>query len=593
MSMSPPSPDLRQPAGQQEAEQQAQQPGRSLVGGARHRSIVPHRLRPTRAAPRSARPAGALPLSPSAALGYPRAVSALRSSLWADVVLNLALLTVLAIVLNAVLLGQVLQGREAELRASAASDLSQSLAVRVGAYAGPDRRADAFRSAAIPEGEPWFAVLCTPSLQPLATLGDWPAGLDADPAARAVWLVEAVDLRAAITGKRTERGDWQPRASFFGRSWAVASSPVVGPGGSVLGAVRVAVPVGSALAGPLDRRTLPVLAASALLSALSMGAFGFFLFRRRILLPISELQRSTRGIASGHFELRLPQSAANELGELAGAFNDMAARLDAYRRANEKQLAELRAINADLGQAREDLIFAEKMATVGRLAAGVAHEVGNPLASVIGFVELLEADGDPQLAADLLPRIRAELDRINRIIRDLLNYARPTGETHDELEAVEPIESVQVGDVVDNAATLVTAQKRFAAVRFAIDLPAGLPGVDVHPGRLQQVVLNLFVNAAEAMEGRGTIHVGVVADAAQPGLLTLEVRDDGPGVDPRAGSNIFEPFFTTKEVGAGTGLGLAVSLRLVERMGGQLRHVRDVDAGACFRLSLPLEGGAP
>ncbi len=517
-----------------------------------------------------------------------------RSSLWADVVLNLAVLTVLAIVLNAVLLGQVLQGREAELRASAASDLSQSLAVRAGAFPTFERGTDAFRSAAIPEGEPWFAVLTTPSLQPLATLGPWPGDLGDDPAGQVAWLVEGVDLRAAITGRRTERGSWQPRANFFGRSWAVASSPVVGQGGQVLGAVRVSVPVGSALAGPADRRTLPVLAVSALLSALSMGAFGYFLFRRRILLPISALLSSTRGIASGDFEMRLPEHAANELGELAAAFNEMASRLHAYRGANEKQLAELRAINADLGQAREDLIFAEKMAMVGRLAAGVAHEVGNPLASVIGFVELLEADTDPQLAADLLPRIRGELDRINRIIRDLLNYARPTGQTQEQLDALEPLESVRFADVVENAATLVTAQKRFSEVSFRIDLPTSLPAVDVHPGRLQQVVLNLFVNAAEAMDGAGTIAVAVAADpdAAQRGMVTLEVRDDGPGIDPRAGSNIFEPFFTTKEVGAGTGLGLAVSLRLVERMGGQLRHVRDVDAGACFRLSLPIEGAA-
>ena len=234
------------------------------------------------------------------------------------------------------------------------------------------------------------------------------------------------------------------------------------------------------------------------------------------------------------------------------------------------------------------------MATVGRLAAGVAHEVGNPLASVIGFVELLEAEHDEQLAADLLPRIRNELDRINRIIRDLLNYARPTGQTLEEIEAVEPLESVRLLDVLENAATLVTAQKRFADVLFDVDLPEQVPDVDVHPGRLQQVILNLFVNAAEAMEGEGTIHVALAADpqASRQGLLTIEVRDDGPGVDPRAGSNIFEPFFTTKDVGAGTGLGLAVSLRLVERMGGQLRHVRDASGGACFRLSLPIRGSA-
>lgn len=515
-----------------------------------------------------------------------------RSSLWADVVLNLAVITVLTIALNAVLLGQVLSGREATLRASAASELSQSLAVRAGAGDRLDGGVDAFRAADIPEGEPWFAVLTTPSLKAVATLGDWPADLDGDPAGRAQWLLDAVDLRAAMAGQRTERGEWQPRASFFGRRWAVASSPVLDDRGDLLGAVRVAVPVGSALAGPADRRTIPVLAASAVLSALTMGAFGFFLFRRRILLPISALLESTRGVARGDFSARLPQAAANELGELAAAFNDMAGRLEQYRGENEQQLAELRAINADLLQAREDLIFAEKMATVGRLASGVAHEVGNPLASVIGFVELLEADPDPELAEDLLPRVRAELDRIHNIIRDLLNYARPTGLTHDDLTPVEPREAVAVADIVDNARKLVEAQGRFAEVEFDVDLPAALPGVDVHPGRLQQVVLNLFVNAAEAMDGRGVIavHLAADAEATQAGLLTLEVRDDGPGIDPRAGSNIFEPFFTTKEVGAGTGLGLAVSLRLVERMGGHLKLRRDAERGACFRLSLPIAG---
>ena len=410
-------------------------------------------------------------------------------------------------------------------------------------------------------------------------------------AARAEWLISATDLREAITGQRPERGEWQPRASLFGRSWTTASEPVFGPEGRVIGAVRVVAPIGSALLGPLDRRTLPVLAASVVLSALGMGAFGFFLFRRRILLPIEALLHSTQDIASGDFEARLPGNAANEIGDLASAFNDMAARLEAYRRANEKQVADLRAINADLSQAREDLIFAEKMATVGRLASGVAHEVGNPLASIIGFVDLLEqSPEDRALADDLLPRVRSELDRINRIIRDLLDYARPTGNTHLELEAIQEVgEGTSLQEVIDSASKLVTVQKRFAEVRFDDQVPATLPAVAVPWNRLQQVVLNLFVNAAEAMAGRGVIHVGIVADAeaTQAGLVTVEIRDEGPGIDPRLGSNIYEPFFTTKEVGAGTGLGLAVSLRLVERMGGRLRHVRGSDGGACFHLSLP------
>ncbi len=529
-----------------------------------------------------------------------------RSSLWAEVVANLALIAVVTVALNAVLVGKVVQGREAELRAAVASDLSRTLALRASFIAASDGPPDpataavwqtAFDGADVPDGEPFFAVLVTRDLRPVATAGRWPGPL-VDPALRAeelealraTWLFESTDLRASMTGRRTERSEWQPRASFFsGRVWATASSPVIDPGGDVVGAVRAVSPVGVPVLGPWDRRTLPVLALSAVLGALTVGAFGFFLFRRRILQPIEALADGTRQLAEGHFETRLPGGAHDELGELASRFNDMAEALETYRRENEAQVAELRAINDDLIQAREDLIFAEKMATVGRLAAGVAHEVGNPLASVIGFAELLESDLD--LAGDLLPRIRKELDRIHRIIRDLLAYSRPTGLTNTELEPISPVPAIAVQEVVEAAAQLIAAQPRFADVTLHHDLPEELPAVLVPADRLQQVLLNLFVNAAEAMEGRGAIRIRDIAEP-DPELITLEIEDEGPGIDPRAGSNIYEPFFTTKDVGSGTGLGLAVSLRLVEKMGGRLRHIRDRRGGACFHLSLPVSDPA-
>ncbi len=522
-----------------------------------------------------------------------------RTSLWAEVVLNLALLTVVTIALNAVLVGKVVQGREAELRGDVAADLSRVLALaatQTARRAGPPNP-DApgvwqriLDDAEIPDGEPFFAVLTTTTLQPVAVVGDLPAALVAeagDDLVPASWLVAGTDLRGAITGHRTERGRWDPDRSIFAPGWLTASSPVLDGGGSVAGAVRVAVPAGSPLVGPWDRQTLPVLAVSAVLGATVVGVFGFVLFRRRILGPLETLAEGTAQVAAGRFDVRLSPSAHDELGALAGAFNQMAEALQRYKTTNEGQLAELRAINEELTEAREDLIFAEKMATVGRLAAGVAHEVGNPLASVIGFCELLQ--NDPSLADDLLPRVRAELDRIHGIIRDLLNYSRPTGMTENELEPIHvPALAVQIGDVVTNAQQLVIAQPRFAAIAFDVDLGDGvLPGVSVPADRLQQVVLNLFVNAAEAMEGRGRIAVRHLA-AADPAMVTISVADEGPGIDPRAHSNIYEPFFTTKDVGEGTGLGLAVSLRLVERMGGKLKHVREHAGGACFQLSLPI-----
>lgn len=523
-----------------------------------------------------------------------------RSTLWADVVVNLAVLTAVTVILNALLMGSVSQGREAELRRSLAAGLSADLALRTAALARrdgvsrlgelPELAAD-FAGAQLPDEEPFFAVVADPSLTPLAKVGRWPDALTGPggqtDALLQGWLVQGPDVRSALVARRTERGEWQADASFFGRVWAVASSPVV-EGGRVLGVVRVAVPVGVPFLGPVDRRALPVLLLSVLVSSIGMGAFGFFLFRRRILLPVEQLLSSTNELGRGRFETRLPDEAADELGELARAFNRLASRLQESRSKNDSQLAELRAINEDLSQAREDLIFAEKMATVGRLAAGVAHEVGNPLASVVGFVELLQqSPDDRELADDLLPRVRKELDRIHGIIRDLLSYARPTGQTGVDWAPVSE-EACSVAEVVETAAQLVAAQKRFAGVTIDIELAEDAPRLTVPADRLQQVILNLLVNAAEAMGGEGRIRVWEVDRGG--GFLTVAVQDDGPGVDPRAGSNIFEPFFTTKEVGQGTGLGLAVSLRLAERMGGKLRHIRDPGVGACFHLSLPVAG---
>jgi len=534
-----------------------------------------------------------------------------HSSLWADVVLNLALLTVATLALNAVLFWKVVQGREAALRADLAAELSHQLALRtatLGAGLGPmnpeqpERWEELLRGAHTPEGEGFFAVLTTPGLQPVATLGPRPKELaevtvpggDAsgiDPLSS--WLLDATDLRAAVTGRQTERGEWQPVPGLLrGTVYVVASSPVLTTGRTPLGAIRVAVPVGSALLGEMQRGSLWVLVSSVATSALLMGVFGYVLFRRRILAPMEALVAGTESLGDGRFDTRLPPGAANELGEIAAAFNSLAVALEDYRATNERQVAELRRINEDLQQAQEDLVFAEKMATVGRLAAGVAHEVGNPLASVIGFVEILEADPSG-MGEDLLPRIRSELDRIHRIIRDLLNYARPS--TGEEIpDEPEQLVKVDVSQVVSAAIKLVSVQARFSELQFEVLLDQDLPAVLCDGDRLQQVLLNLFVNSGEAMQGKGTVRVQRVArDRDVEGVLVLEISDDGPGIDPKARSNIFDPFFTTKDVGEGTGLGLAVSSRLVQRMGGSLELQRSRTDGACFQLALPLWTDGP
>ncbi len=525
-----------------------------------------------------------------------------RSSLWADVVLNLAILTVLTIGLNAVVLWRLGQGREIALRSDLAAELARSFAVRLGGVADsigppdpgrPGPWHDALRAADVPSGSRPFVVLVTASMLPVATHGEPPSGVGAERGGEPLerWLIEAVDLRAAVAGNQLERGEWTARESLFvGDVHAVASAPVSDLAGRVIGAVRVALPVGVPLIGPVDRRTLPVFGVITVLSAVGMGVFGFALFRRRILQPIGELERGTRELASGHFEVRLGEGAANELGALAGQFDALALALETYRARNEQQVGDLRRMNGDLQRTRKELVFAEKMATVGRLAAGVAHEVGNPLASIIGFVDLLEGDEDGSLAADFLPRIRKELDRIHHIIRELLSYARPSDGTVAELRAVD------VSTPLEAARRLIEVQPRFSRVSFDEVVDPGLPPVFAHEARLQQVLLNLFVNAAEAMEMGGRIRIRAFRPDGVAGLVQIEVQDEGPGLPPQVAAHVFEPFFTTKDVGQGTGLGLSVSLRLMEGMNGSLGF-REPDlapedsmmaGGATFVITLPV-----
>jgi signal transduction histidine kinase len=225
------------------------------------------------------------------------------------------------------------------------------------------------------------------------------------------------------------------------------------------------------------------------------------------------------------------------------------------------------------------MVAQEKLVTVGRLAAGVAHEVGNPLAAVIGYAELLLADEPPDGARrDALERIRKETERIRSIIADLLDYARPVTGT---------VEPVHLAESVAAAVSLLKPQARFRDVEVALELPDALPPVSASASRLLQVLLNLLLNAGDAMDGRGRVTLSGRVDGAQ---VELRVVDSGPGVPADARHRIFDPFFTTKEPGRGTGLGLSISRTLVEAYGGTLT-LAPSDTGAAFALRLPIWKG--
>jgi two-component system, NtrC family, sensor kinase len=348
--------------------------------------------------------------------------------------------------------------------------------------------------------------------------------------------------------------------------------------------------------------------------------FGALLLRRRLLRPLDELVAGVEAISAGELDRRLPQSATRELDRLGTAVNQMAERLLSDRQQLTDNIRSLDETNRLLTEARNAMIRAEKMASVGRLGAGIAHEVGNPLGAIIGYLNLIGRHADGQ-RLEFVQAAEREAQRIDRIIRGLLDFARPR-------EAMS--QPIDVNVVVRDTLDLLRTQRRFAQLEIETVLNEETrPIITGDPFQLQQVMVNLLVNAVDALEDvrepRVTImtvrrrtksaepHVPARRKEDPPGIdyshrrrlpvvprwpagdpesesgdvVEIVVHDNGPGLDGDLVDQVFEPFMTTKEPGKGTGLGLALCARLIEGMGGAIHAGNADDGGAAFRIILP------
>ena len=219
----------------------------------------------------------------------------------------------------------------------------------------------------------------------------------------------------------------------------------------------------------------------------------------------------------------------------------------------------------------------EKLAALGRLAAGVAHEINNPLTGVLTFAHLLRdrAERDPQDRQDLEVVIR-ETTRASQIVRNLLDFARERPPTKGPLD---------INEVVERSVRLIRNQKSFRKIEIVLDLAADLPVVHGDVNQLEQVMLNLAINACEAMPEGGKLSIGTTT---ANGRIRLQVADTGHGIKPTDLEHIFEPFFSTKPVGKGTGLGLSVSYGIVQEHGGELEVDSQEGRGTTFTVAIPV-----
>jgi len=230
---------------------------------------------------------------------------------------------------------------------------------------------------------------------------------------------------------------------------------------------------------------------------------------------------------------------------------------------------------------QQQVVRAERLATLGELAAGVVHELNNPLTSITVYADYLvrkfEKAGADRPDLDKLRRIGASAQRILRFSRDLVQYARPAG---------RDLELVDLASVVRQSVSMCDHLVERGGITLTVEVDPQLPIIQAMSGQLEQVLVNLITNAVHAVESGG--HVAVRARSPDPEVVLLEVSDSGPGIPPEERERIFEPFFTTKPDGKGTGLGLSIVRNIVEQHHGEISVSRSELGGALFRVVLPV-----
>jgi two-component system NtrC family sensor kinase len=365
-------------------------------------------------------------------------------------------------------------------------------------------------------------------------------------------------------------------------SCSTASCHAHPPDRTVLGVLDIGIslaPVDATL-DRLRRETLAIAGLSVLLLATVVTWFA----HRSVVRPVRELLEATRRMAAGDLSSKVPEHSSTELGDLQRSLNEMAHNLGAAR---AERLALLQSLEQKveertraLKRAQDQLVRTEKLSSLGRLAASVAHEINNPLAGILTYAKLLTrllepgAADDPQKAAAVknLALVKRETERCSAIVRNLLDFARERPLTLVETD---------LAAVVDEALTLVSNQAKLQNVRFERALPKVSP-VCGDFGQLRQACVNVILNACDAMKNGGTLRIALTEDGEE---VHLSFSDSGVGIPPEYLAKVLDPFFTTKE--KGTGLGLSVVYGILDRHGGTVELSSTVGVGTTVTFRLP------
>jgi signal transduction histidine kinase len=323
------------------------------------------------------------------------------------------------------------------------------------------------------------------------------------------------------------------------------------------------------------QETRQMLIAGGLIGAL-FGTALVWLLVRRATQPLRDLRSSAEAVSRGDFSQRIKISSTDELGQLGNAFNHMTENL-------QHSITELETTVEKLKTTQAQLVQSEKLSAIGEFVAGVAHELNNPLTSVIGFTELLKnSDVNDQTRAQL-KHISSSAERCQKIVKSLLSFAR---------QHAPERKAVNLNGVVDAVVEILAYELRTSNIKVTTDLDPRLPAVIGDQHQIQQVFLNMVNNARQAIESHrtsGNIHI---TSHAEGDKVRVRFLDDGPGIAPENLKKLFTPFFTTKPVGKGTGLGLSVSYGMIKEHGGEISVDSIPGKSTTFTIELPAATGA-
>jgi two-component system NtrC family sensor kinase len=300
-------------------------------------------------------------------------------------------------------------------------------------------------------------------------------------------------------------------------------------------------------------------------------------------IPVRRLVRHSALVALGNFESRVPVSSRDELGELSEAVNDMTeslGRADKELKGWADKLEDkVEERSLEIMHMEEQLRRSEKLASLGTLAAGVAHEINNPLTGVLLYASILNSDKrlDPALLPDV-KRVISETQRCAGIVKDLLEFSR---------ESLPEKEVIALDAILDEIVTFFHKQPNFRNIVIRKNYGSDLPQISVDPNQIRQVFMNLIINAGHEMPRGGGLEISTYRSADGRYVCT-DIKDNGDGIPEENLARIFDPFFTTKP--EGTGLGLSISYGIIENNGGKIEVKSTVGEGATFIVMLPVSG---